>query len=179
MTRSNALLAAVVTAFIATARVAAQDPTTITLTGIAADAKGPIANRVVMVMPIDALGGKPVTRHSFGHATLSREASRKSGSDPWTYFYAIAGSGPVLNPQAKTNAKGEFSVSVPLSLFQDPPNCATCSGYKAGELGLAIFVGSPGNLNVSHHEVELLKLDPKLPSHNIGKKIFKAAMPAK
>jgi hypothetical protein len=129
--------------------------------GVAADANGPLAGKVLIVMPISE-EGKPVTLQSGAHATLSLDGTRNAKTHRWRYTYRIIGDpglGPRLNPQTTTNAKGAFSVSVPRALFK---------GYRTGQLGLGVFVGL-----VSSFETEVIKYDVNAPTVHVGRLVFK------
>lgn len=88
-----AALALVGAAALAQKREAA--PATLELSGVLADAKGPLANKVVRVGPVDAKGNVLNIRGLSGAAT-----------------------GKGLNPQATTDAEGRFNVTVARSLFR-------------------------------------------------------------
>ena len=79
----------------ATAQPKPAAPATFEVTGVLADAKGPLANKVVRIGPLDAKGNMLVIR------------SLNSGS-------SMTG----LNPQATTDAQGRFTVTVARKLFQ-------------------------------------------------------------
>lgn len=138
--------------------------------GIVADAKGPLGNKTVIVMPLDA-SGQPVTRQPGANATLRLDGRKPANSEKWSYYYTIISDsrlGSMLNPRTTTNARGAFSVRVPRELFNDPPGCVTCTGYKAGEIGLGVFTG-----NVSHFEIEKIKFDEKASTVDLGRVVFK------
>jgi hypothetical protein len=89
------------------------------------------------------------------------------------YYYTnsddTAENGPRLNPQTTTDAKGAFSVNVPKSLFKVAPGCVSgCTGYKAGELGLAVFDGLR-----SSFETEIVKYDVNASTVDVGRLVFK------
>jgi hypothetical protein len=138
--------------------------------GVAADAKGPLANRTVIVLPINS-AGQPVTRQNGANSTLRLDGRKPANSDKWTYSYTVIGDsrlGPDMNPRTKTSANGSFTVRVPKALFSDPPGCVTCTGYKAGELGIGVFT-----VNVSHFEIERVMFDPNATTVNAGRLVFK------
>lgn len=73
----------------------AAPPPTIELTGVLADAKGPLANKIVRVGPTDAQGNMLAIR--------GLGASSGQGTDP----------------QATTDAQGRFTVAVARSFFRN------------------------------------------------------------
>jgi len=70
-------------------------PATIEVTGVLADAKGPLAGKVVRVGPIDSSGNMLMIRSLSGPT-----------------------SGQGVNPQATTDAQGHFTLSVSRNLFR-------------------------------------------------------------
>jgi hypothetical protein len=129
---------------------------------------GPVAGRVVVVFPLEAIEGKPVARFPSSFSTLRLNSQRKSGNDPWEYYYDIVGSGPMLNPKTTTNAQGSFSLTVSRSLFTDPPSCVTCVGYRSGELGVGVFFGTPEEPAVTFFEIHLAKFDQHAATVDLG-----------
>ena len=79
----------------ATAQEKAPPSDAFELTGVMADAKGPLAGRIVTVSPLDSKGN-PLRIRGLSGAT----------------------SGQGLNPQATTDAAGKFTLQVPRSLFR-------------------------------------------------------------
>ncbi len=146
--------------------------------GIAADATGPLGGKVVIAFPLEAPTGKPVTRHSSFHATLSKNNQRKATrnkegalvfGDEWEVFYTRRQE-EMINPQATTTTKAAFSLKVAKGLFKDPPGCVTCTGYKAGQLGLGVF---QSNGFVSYHEIEIISFDEGATTADVGRLVFK------
>ena len=70
-------------------------PATIEVTGVIADAKGPLASKVVRVGPLDSNGNMLMIRSLTGPS-----------------------SGQGMNPQATTDAQGHFTVVVSRNLFR-------------------------------------------------------------
>lgn len=94
MRRSLAgLMVAVAT--VAAAQKKEAPPATLEVSGVLADAKGPLANKVVRVGPLDANGNMLMIRSLSG-----------------------ATSGQGMNPQATTDAQGHFTVVVSRNLFR-------------------------------------------------------------
>ena len=94
-TTPSLLAALALGAGVAGAQDRAPSPGAFALAGVLADAKGPLANKVVRVGPLDAKGNVLNIRSLTG---------------------ASAGTG--LNPQATTDAHGRFSVTVARSMFR-------------------------------------------------------------
>jgi|WetSurMetagenome_2_1015567.scaffolds.fasta_scaffold17514_3 hypothetical protein len=152
------------------------------INGIAADEKGPIANLTIIVMPVSKTLG-PVIRYKGTDkngillavdASCGTERTLNEKTSKWTFKYKIGDSsvsGPRLNPEAKTDADGTFSVTVPQSLFKDyTTGTNVITKYKVGEIGLGVFSGS-----VSSYEMEIIKYDVNASKFDIGKLVFKSA----
>jgi hypothetical protein len=148
--------------------------------GIAVDINGPIANMVVIVMPISVTLG-PVIRHEGTDkngfqlgvdATFGTERTRNMDTDKWTTKYKIGDSpvsGQRWNPETTTDSHGTFSVTVSQSLFRDYTGGSNVSTkYKVGEIGLGVFNGS-----VSSYEMEIIKYDVKAATIDVGRLVFK------
>jgi len=125
-------------------------PDSFLLKGVVADAKGPLANRVVIVSPIDAKTGEAPTRYTI------------VGGQP----------GPMMNPKTTTDAEGAFSVSVPRSLFKDPPDCFNCSGWKTGELSLAVYTDKGGGSFSTSLKAAIVKYDEKAATVDAGRLVL-------
>ncbi|MBZ5534574.1 MAG: hypothetical protein LAO31_01355 [Acidobacteriia bacterium] len=168
-----------------TVRAQTNTPTeTFLIKGVVSDANGPLIGKILLVFPISAELGKPVTRQvqrqvgvgTFAvDATLGVEGARNPKTGKWTYTYRMgddigdAARGPRLNPQTTTDAKGTFSVNVPRNLFKETPDCAHgCTGYKAGELGLGVFNGL-----LTSSEIEIIKYDVNASTVDVGRIVFK------
>lgn len=148
--------------------------------GVAADTKGPLGGKVVLVMPIDASNGKPVIRYRGARATLGTERTRGAATEGWTFRYKDAPdddrTGKRLNPQTTTDAKGAFSVTVPRNLLVETPGCKYgCATFKTDALGIAVFDGL-----VSAFEVKTINYDPSASTVDAGRVVFEPARdPAK
>jgi hypothetical protein len=148
--------------------------------GIATDEKGPIANMILIVMPVSKTLGpviryKGTDKNGFQLAvdsSFGTESTLNEKTDKWTYKYKIGDSGVSgqrLNPETKTNSNGTFSVTVQKSLFKDYSTGANVSTkYKVGEIGLGVFSGL-----VSSYEMEVIKYDMNASSVDVGKLVFK------
>jgi hypothetical protein len=110
------------------------------LTGVLADAKGPLADKVVRVGPLDSKGNVLNIRSLSGSA---------------------AGQG--VNPNAKTDAQGRFSLVVPRSLFR---------GYATDQLGLSAYSDLGGGRMSSSHEAATVKFDPAQPKVDAGRVVL-------
>ena len=137
------LLLAVAPAALAQKKEAA--PATFELTGTLVDAKGPLADKVVRVGPLD----------SKGNVLNIRSLSGSS-----------AGQG--VNPNAKTDAQGRFTLGVPRSLFR---------GYAADQLGLSAYSDLGGGRMSSSHEAAVVKFDPKQPKVDAGRVVLSPLKP--
>jgi hypothetical protein len=147
--------------------------------GVAADAKGPLGGKVVLIMPIiNKFGSQlevPVIRHLGVSATFGTERSRDAATGKWTFRYKDEPdddrTGKRLNPQTTTDARGAFSVAVPHTLFIEAPGCAyNCSTFKTGALGIAVFDGL-----VSAFEVKVINYDPSASTVDAGRVVFEPA----
>jgi hypothetical protein len=144
------------------AQTTAAPPDTLLIKGIVADANGPLARKVLIVMPIDPTEDRPVTLQAGAHSTLRMDGYKKPKEDKWTYSYTIVGDpqlGPRLNPKTTTDAKGSFSVRVPRDLFKR---------FKPGVLSLGVFDGL-----VSSYEPEIIKYDDKAATIDVGQLVFR------
>lgn len=146
--------------------------------GVAADANGPLAGKVVVVMPIEE-GRGPVIRYRGASATLGTEEIIGASTEQWTYRYKFTPDprfGQLLNPQTTTDAKGAFSATVPRSLFKEHPECAYgCATFKTGALGVGVFDGSVSTFLVSTFEVKTITYDPSTASVDAGRLVLEPA----
>jgi len=115
-------------------------PATLELSGTLADAKGPLAGKVVRAGPVDAKGNVLNIRGLSG---------------------ASAGKG--INPQAITDARGHFTVTVARTLFR---------GYGDDKVGLSGYTDLGGGRMSSSHQSAVVSIDPKKDKVDVGRVVL-------
>jgi hypothetical protein len=127
------------------------DAAAFVLQGSVADASGPLAGKIVIVSPIDSRSGRGVTRYSIVNGAP----------------------GPMMNPKTTTDAQGVFSLTVPRSLFQEPPGCAVnCTAYEAGRLSLGVYDDAGGGSYRSSLQAAIVEFDEQAARVDAGRLVL-------